>query len=411
MKSRLGKPGGHAAEFGVQLRHDVLLRPGDPCRAGVLVPVERGRAVAGGVLRGEHGRQLFVFHADGADASFGRGHRFGHDGGNPLPAEPHHGVQHPGVVGVVGVELVLGAGKQQGGSVLMRQNGHDARGGQGRGLVDGQHPGVGVRRADQLQMEQPGQLLRRDVQRVAGLAGHDGTAGGGCHVVAQLAGARRGLAVAGDARARSGGIRVALMAAHGVADGPVARAAAQVPLQASGQVLLLGFVEGCGRHHHAGGAEAALEALPVQELLLHRMERFARGSAGGSGQALDGGDGVAVCAHGRVDAAVHRCAVNVDGAGAAVPAVAALLDAKTALFAQERAQALAGARLGVRCCAVDFDGHDQAPSCGMDSRRGLCGGQKSPDTRPGTAPARVSSSARISAARRYVMSRRQAGRP
>ena len=61
-----------------------------------------------------------------------------------------------------------------------------------------------------------------------------------------------------------------------------------------------------------------------------------------SRQAFDGGDLAAVGAEGRDQAAVHRLAVEIDGAGAAVAGVAALLDAEMAELAQEGAQALAG---------------------------------------------------------------------
>ena len=43
-------------------------------------------------------------------------------------------------------------------------------------------------------------------------------------------------------------------------------------------------------------------------------------------------------------AAVHRLAVDQHGAGAAIAGVAALLDAEMSELAQERAQALPGAR-------------------------------------------------------------------
>ena len=48
---------------------------------------------------------------------------------------------------------------------------------------------------------------------------------------------------------------------------------------------------------------------------------------------------------------MHRLAVEVDGAGAAIAGVAALLDAVPAEGAQQRAQALAGARFRLlRAC-------------------------------------------------------------
>ena len=87
-----------------------------------------------------------------------------------------------------------------------------------------------------------------------------------------------------------------------------------------------------------GGAEPALKRLRIEKRLLHRM-RAAVGR-----EAFDGGDGMAVGAEGRDQAAVHRLAVDQHGAGAAVAGVAAFLDAEMPELAQERAQALSGAR-------------------------------------------------------------------
>ena len=100
------------AQLGVQLGHDVPFRPADAGRGGVLVPVDRRRAGAQRVLRGEHRVQHLVLHFQRPDAGFRRGHGIGDDGGDPLPDEPDHVIQHPGVVRVVGVELVLRRGKQ-----------------------------------------------------------------------------------------------------------------------------------------------------------------------------------------------------------------------------------------------------------------------------------------------------------
>ncbi len=98
------------------------------------------------------------------------------------------------------------------------------------------------------------------------------------------------------------------------------------------------------------------------------------------------------------------------------------LDAEVALFAQEGAQALARARLRPSVAgSVDLDGHAQASFCCSvlnDSAwvdgcgEVACGGQKSPETVSGPSPEPGShSSARISSASRYVMSRRHSGSP
>ena len=196
------------AQFGVQLGHDVLLRPADAGRRGVLVAVDQRGAGAHGVLRGEDGVQHLVLHLQRPDAGFRRGHGVGDDGGDPLPDEPDHVVEHPGVVRVVGVELVLGRGKQLRGRVLVGEDRLDAGNPQRVRGVDGQHAGVGVRRAQEFHVQEPGQLVRGDVQGVARRAGDDGAAGGGRDVVAQLARARLGLAHARDPGSRPRGVRV-----------------------------------------------------------------------------------------------------------------------------------------------------------------------------------------------------------
>ena len=106
-----------------------------------------------------------------------------------------------------------------------------------------------------------------------------------------------------------------------------------------------------GGHDHAGGAEAALEGLRIEEGLLHRMQRAVLG------QPLDGGDLAAGGAEGRHQAGMHRLAVEPDRAGAAIAGIAALLDAEHAAIAQEGAQALSGRRLGGEQFAVDVVVH------------------------------------------------------
>ena len=59
---------------------------------------------------------------------------------------------------------------------------------------------------------------------------------------------------------------------QGVLDAAIAGATAEVALQHVRQVLARLLVEGGGGHDHAGGAEAALEGLRVEEGLLHGMQ-------------------------------------------------------------------------------------------------------------------------------------------
>jgi hypothetical protein len=114
-----------------------------------------------------------------------------------------------------------------------------------------------------------------------------------------------------------------------VLDGPVAGAAAQIALERPGKIGQLIVVERRGGHQEPGRAEAALEALRVQELPLYGVEFAVLG-----GQALDRGDLAAVGPEGGVEAAVYGLAVHVDRARAAVARAAALLHAEPAALTQ-----------------------------------------------------------------------------
>ena len=144
-------------------------------------------------------------------------------------------------------------------------------------------------------------------------------------------------------------------AADRILDGAVAGAAAEVALERAGRSWrCASFSDGRG-HDHAGGAEAALEALRVEERLLHRVQLAV------AGEALDGGD---LAARRRGRPGTGSCAParrRPDRAGAAVAGVAALLDAEPAQVAQEGAQALAGPRLRRSALAVDLIAHDAEP--------------------------------------------------
>ena len=258
--------------------------------------------------------------------------------------------------GVVAVELVAAGREQRRGRFRVGENGGDAGHRQRRFAVDRHHAGVGMRRAQQLGVEQA----------------CGGEIGGEAHRARHDAGAGRGAEIAGP-------VGVA-PARDGVRHRAVAGAAAQVALQRRGQVGAPAPVERRRRHDHAGGAEAALEPLRVQEGALHRVQ-FALGRPRRPRQPLDGGDVAAARPERRGDAAVDRLAVDPHRAGPAVAGVAALLDAEPAEVAQKGAQALAGAGRVLRRDAVDGEAHG-APS-----------------------------SSRISPARCAVTARRHAGRP
>src|SRR5690606_14268595 len=205
------------------------------------------------------------------------------------------------------------------------------------------------------EVQQAGVVGRVHVERVPHRPGDDPAPRGGRGVLPERAflARRRSLARAGRG---AGGVAAA---EDRVLDRAVPGAAAQVALEVARQVLALRVVERRGGHDHPGGAEPALEALRVEELLLHGVQRVARAvrvvvarararpvaGARGGGEALDRRDLVARGAPRRVHARVHGDAVDVHGAGAAVARVAALLHAERALLAQVGPQALARAGL------------------------------------------------------------------
>ena len=139
---------------------------------------------------------------------------------------------------------------------------------------------------------------------------------------------------------------------HRLDDIVIAGAAAQIAVEFGADGLLggVGMVvhQVDGAHHHARGAEAALQAMMLAKRLLHRMQR-----AIGLGQAFDGDDIGALCLHRQDVAAFHRATVQVNGAGAALTGVAADVSAGEAqVFAdvvdQQRARLDFGAdRLAV----------------------------------------------------------------
>ena len=380
----------NAAQFGMDLGHHVVMRPGNTGCFPVLLTVNRRGPGEDGLLRRKHRLKKLVLHLQRPGTGLSRAHGLGHHRGNPLPDEPHHVIQHTGVIRVVSVILVLGGGEQQLRSVLMGEDRHDAGNRQCRGLVNGHDAGMRMRRTQELHVQKARKLLSRDIKGVTGGSGDHGVAGGCGNVVAELSGRGGNSGWWLAPRNVSSGVVlvIATVAADRVCDGAVTGAAAQIAFEVAGQVGSLLVVERCSRHHHAGGAESALEPLGLQELFLHRVQ-FAV-----LGQTLNGGDRFALGADCRVDAAVDGCAVDVHGAGTAVTAVAALFNAEVALLAEEGAEALSGAGCGLRGRTIDLNCHCGPPSAGClmwlagwTAGARCCAGARNRRTRSWTRPA------------------------
>ena len=280
-----------------------------------------GRAVFHRLVGIEHRRQNFVFHRDAAAAFLGRRLAVGDDGGDALADEAHDLVEHQGVVGIDGALLVPRGREGDRRRVFMRQHRMHAGHGQRLVFVDRADARVRVRRAQKFHVKQ---AVDRDIEREARLAGDHIGPGRRRHAVADRFAGR--------------GILDVAHAADRVRDRAIAGAAADIALQRAAEVRPLRLVERRRGHDHAGGAEAALEALRVEEGALHRVQ-FA-----GFAETFDGRDVAALGAERRNEATVHRLAVDEHGAGAAVAGIAALLDAEPAELAQEGAQTLAGRR-------------------------------------------------------------------
>ena len=166
---RRGEAAATSAQFGVQLGHDVLLRPADACRGGVLVAVDRGapgRMASCGVnTASSTWYSTLSARTPASAAATVRRRRRRPAARRTAPRRPAPGCRPgrrcraragPWRTAAPGASSWVKTATTPGIRRAPR-------------LVDGQHPGVGVRRAQELQVQQPGQLLRRDVQGVAGL--------------------------------------------------------------------------------------------------------------------------------------------------------------------------------------------------------------------------------------------------
>src|SRR5829696_3274230 len=169
-------------------------------------------------------------------------------------------------------------------------------------------------------------------------------------VVSSESGGRR----AGLGR-RLGGPELGGTLLDGLDDVHVARAAAQVAGDPLADLVLgrIGVLlqQVGGLHDHAGGAEAALEAVLVPERLLERVQLAALLHA------LDRAHLGAVRLDGEHRARLRTAPVDVDGAGAAVARVAARVGAGEAeLVAQEVNEEEARLDVGLPGLTVDGDG-------------------------------------------------------
>src|ERR1700728_4864922 len=129
-----------------------------------------------------------------------------------------------------------------------------------------------------------------------------------------------------------------------VANRPVARTATEISLERSWKILLLLVAKRCGRHDHSGGTVAALEALRVEEGLLHRVQLAV------AGQPLDRRDLFAFGSKCRIETAMHGLFVDPYRARTAIATVTAFFDAVPAEVAKKNPEALA--RCGRRCKAL-----------------------------------------------------------
>ena len=118
----------------------------------------------------EHRGQDLVGDVEQAAGLFCGGLALGDDGGDPLADEAHHVVEHVGIVGVDQVVLVERGAEEPARHVLPGEDLHHSRHRHRPLAADGEDAGVGVRRAQHLEVQQP---FHRHVHRVARPAGDD----------------------------------------------------------------------------------------------------------------------------------------------------------------------------------------------------------------------------------------------
>ena len=231
--------------------------------------------------------------------------------------------------------------------VRRREDPHDARQGQGLLGMDGQHPGPGIGAADGAGVDHaveidvigvdagaPHLLLRVD-------PGDPAAHGPVPRPLRQLSGPE-------DLRRQQ----------NGVDDLHIARAAADIGTDGEGRLLPAGggvhVQQALGRHHHAWGAEAALNGPGLAEgvgidLLLPVRETLHRD------------DGLPLQLVGLGDAGSRGLAVDEDGAGAAGALAAAVLHGGETQLVPQEADELSVFLHGDALAVNGESGHDAPP--------------------------------------------------
>ena len=320
------------ADMAVDLGHDIAPRVVDAGFRPLVVEDRRA-----GLHRGfwiEYGRKQVVIDLELAATGFGGCLAFGNHRSDALADEADDVIQNGGVIGIAAFILVSRARIEFSRRVFPGQNGAHARHRQCGVFADRFDARMGMRRPQQLKMQETG---RRDIERILRAAADNGRTGGCRHAAA--------------ASAAGLGLLDLAHAANGILDRAIAGATANIAFQSPGEILPLRLIQTRRRHDHARRTEAALIPLRLQEGLLHRMRLAIRG------QAFDRRDRTVFGAIGGKNAAMHRLAIDQHRAGATIARVTSFLHAEPSELAQKRPQTLSGTRLGGVAFSVHRKGH------------------------------------------------------